>query len=235
MEECLGPGGRPGRADRRQRGRAQPGRAGRRPARAGGPARGWTRRSRTWRATTCSPAPPSSASGRRSPRTPTWARSGSPSACGPARTSSSPGGSPTPRWSSGPGIAHFGWGRDDLDALAGAVVAGHVLECGAQATGGNLSFFDEHPLDRLLHPGFPLAELAADGSCVITKHPGTGGVVDRGHRHRPAALRDRRPALRRPGRGGPVRHRSSWPTTARTGCGSPASAASRRRRRRRSA
>jgi hypothetical protein len=79
----------------------------------------------------------------------------------------------------GPGIAHFGWGRDDLDALAGAVVAGHVLECGAQATGGNLSAFDEHPLEQLLHPGFPLAELAADGSSVITKHPGTGGVVDR--------------------------------------------------------
>jgi hypothetical protein len=79
----------------------------------------------------------------------------------------------------GPGIAHFGWGRGDLDALAGAVVAGHVLECGAQATGGNLSSFDEHPLEQLLHPGFPLAELAADGSCVITKHPGTGGVVDR--------------------------------------------------------
>jgi hypothetical protein len=80
----------------------------------------------------------------------------------------------------GPGIAHFGWGRGDLDALAGAVVAGHVLECGAQATGGNLSCFDEHPMETLLHPGFPLAELAADGSCVITKHPGTGGVVDRG-------------------------------------------------------
>jgi hypothetical protein len=79
----------------------------------------------------------------------------------------------------GPGIAHFGWGRDDLDALAGAAVAGHVLECGAQATGGNLSSFDEHPLDRLLHPGFPLAELAADGSFVVTKHPGTGGLVDR--------------------------------------------------------
>ena len=79
----------------------------------------------------------------------------------------------------GPGIAHFGWGRDDLDALAGAVVAGHVLECGAQATGGNLSAFSEHPVERLLHPGFPLAELSADGSCVVTKHPGTGGVVDR--------------------------------------------------------
>jgi hypothetical protein len=79
----------------------------------------------------------------------------------------------------GPGIAHFGWGRDDLDALAGAVVAGHVLECGAQATGGNLSAFTEHPIEQLLHPGFPLAELSADGSCVVTKHPGTGGVVDR--------------------------------------------------------
>ncbi|SNR36627.1 acyclic terpene utilization AtuA family protein [Blastococcus mobilis] len=79
----------------------------------------------------------------------------------------------------GPAIARFGWGRDDLDALAGAVVAGHVLECGAQATGGNLSCFDEHPLEKLLHPGFPLAEISADGSCVLTKHPGTGGVVDR--------------------------------------------------------
>jgi hypothetical protein len=79
----------------------------------------------------------------------------------------------------GPGIARFGWGRADLDALAGAVVAGHVLECGAQATGGNLSSFAEHPVERLLHPGFPIAELAADGSAVITKHPGSGGVVDR--------------------------------------------------------
>jgi Acyclic terpene utilisation family protein AtuA len=78
----------------------------------------------------------------------------------------------------GPGIAHFGWGRADLDALAGAVVAGHVLECGAQATGGNLSGFAEYPVERLVHPGFPLAELSADGSAVITKHPGTGGVVD---------------------------------------------------------
>ncbi len=78
----------------------------------------------------------------------------------------------------GPGIAHFGWGREDHDALAGAMVCGHVLECGTQATGGNLSCFDEHPLEQLLHPGFPLAELRADGSGVVTKHPGTGGVVD---------------------------------------------------------
>ncbi|MEV7601116.1 acyclic terpene utilization AtuA family protein [Kitasatospora sp. NPDC089797] len=74
----------------------------------------------------------------------------------------------------GPAIAHFGWTAADLDPLAGAVVAGHVLECGAQATGGNYAFFQEHDVDR---PGFPLAELHADGSSVITKHPGTGGAV----------------------------------------------------------
>ncbi|MET0494541.1 MAG: acyclic terpene utilization AtuA family protein [Actinoplanes sp.] len=75
----------------------------------------------------------------------------------------------------GPAIAHFGWGRSDLDALAGATVAGHVIECGTQATGGNYSFFTE--LDDLLRPGFPIAELHADGSSVITKHPGTSGSV----------------------------------------------------------
>ena len=76
----------------------------------------------------------------------------------------------------GPAAAHFGWARDDWDRLAGAVVAGHVLECGTQATGGNYSFVrDEVP--QPLRPGFPIAEMAADGSCVITKHPGTGGVV----------------------------------------------------------
>lgn len=137
---------------------------------------------------------------------------------------------------SGPAAAHFGWAADDWDALAGAVVAGHVLECGAQATGGNYAFFTEHfaglegpeeegwaggsaarggrggaggsgglggsatpggpsgsdgagrpggpaggvPYRRdyvPYQPGFPLAEVYADGSCVITKHPGTGGAV----------------------------------------------------------
>jgi hypothetical protein len=62
-----------------------------------------------------------------------------------------------------------------LDALAGALVAGHVIECGAQATGGNYAFFTEVP--GLAHPGFPIAEVAADGSSVITKHDGTGGMV----------------------------------------------------------
>ncbi|MGP3943250.1 acyclic terpene utilization AtuA family protein [Streptomyces sp. 6N106] len=74
----------------------------------------------------------------------------------------------------GPAAAHFGWAADDWDALAGAVVAGHILECGTQATGGNYSFFTEHDLRR---PGFPLAEIHPDGSSVITKHPNTGGAV----------------------------------------------------------
>jgi hypothetical protein len=74
----------------------------------------------------------------------------------------------------GPAAASFGWQRDDWDALAGATVAGHILECGAQATGGNYSFFTEHDVH---HPGFPIAEIHADGSSVITKHPGTGGAV----------------------------------------------------------
>jgi hypothetical protein len=80
----------------------------------------------------------------------------------------------------GPAAAHFGWGPDDHDRLAGAVVAGHVLECGTQATGGNYAFFTEHAPEKLRRPGFPLAEIHEDGSCVITKHPGTGGVVDVG-------------------------------------------------------
>ena len=75
----------------------------------------------------------------------------------------------------GPAAAHFGWARTDYDALAGAVVAGHVLECGTQATGGNYAFFGSIP--DLRRPGFPIAEVHADGSAVITKHPGTGGAV----------------------------------------------------------
>ncbi|MFJ2949919.1 acyclic terpene utilization AtuA family protein [Streptomyces sp. NPDC087226] len=80
----------------------------------------------------------------------------------------------------GPAVAHFGWGPTEYDRLAGAVVAGHVLECGAQATGGNYAFFGERPPGDLRRPGFPLAEIHADGSSVITKHPGTGGFVDVG-------------------------------------------------------
>ena len=75
----------------------------------------------------------------------------------------------------GPAAWWHGWQRDDWHRLAGAVAAGHIIECGAQATGGNYSSFRQ--LQNLQHPGFPLAEVAADGSSVITKHPGTGGAV----------------------------------------------------------
>lgn len=78
----------------------------------------------------------------------------------------------------GPSAWHFGWGREDYDRLASAVVAGHILECGAQATGGNYSFFREVP--SLQHPGFPIAEMREDGSFVVTKHENTGGVVSVG-------------------------------------------------------
>ncbi|MFC9587198.1 acyclic terpene utilization AtuA family protein [Streptomyces yangpuensis] len=78
---------------------------------------------------------------------------------------------------SGPAAWWFDWAPEDHDRLAGAVVAGHVLECGTQATGGNYSFFTAHDVRR---PGFPLAEISEDGSALITKHPGTGGAVTTG-------------------------------------------------------
>lgn len=75
--------------------------------------------------------------------------------------------------------AHWhGWKRDDFDQLAGAVAAGHVIECGPQATGGNYSSF--RSLRELSHPAFPIAEVAADGSSVIRKHDGQAGAVTRG-------------------------------------------------------
>jgi hypothetical protein len=75
----------------------------------------------------------------------------------------------------GPAAWWHRWERDAWDPLAGALVTGHILECGAQTTGGNYAFFTEIP--NLEHAGFPLAEIAEDGSSVITKHPGTGGAV----------------------------------------------------------
>jgi len=78
----------------------------------------------------------------------------------------------------GPAAWRFGWKRDDWDRLAAGVVAGHIIECGAQCTGGNYAFFGEVP--DLRHPGFPIAEMRADGSFVITKHAGTGGLVSVG-------------------------------------------------------
>ncbi len=78
----------------------------------------------------------------------------------------------------GPAAWHHGWRRDNFDALAGAVVAGHVIECGAQVTGGNYSFFREVP--GMEHVGFPWVEVFEDGSCVVGKHDGTGGEVSIG-------------------------------------------------------
>jgi hypothetical protein len=75
----------------------------------------------------------------------------------------------------GPALQAFGWTDGDLDAIAGAVVAGHVIECGAQCCGGNYAFFEEIPGRERI--GFPVAEMRADGSSTITKHPGTGGAV----------------------------------------------------------
>jgi hypothetical protein len=78
----------------------------------------------------------------------------------------------------GPAVWHFGWKRTDWDCLAGAYTAGHIIECGAQAAGGNYSFFNEIPSFRRV--GFPIAEICPDGSFVVTKHPGSGGRVSVG-------------------------------------------------------
>jgi hypothetical protein len=78
----------------------------------------------------------------------------------------------------GPAAWWHGWERTHFDQLAGALVAGHVIECGPQATGGNYCFPQEITTPGRL--GYPIAEVAADGSSVITKHPGTGGVVSVG-------------------------------------------------------
>ena len=78
----------------------------------------------------------------------------------------------------GPAAWKFGWARDDWDRLAAGIVAGHTIECGAQTTGGNYAFFQEVP--DLAHPGFPIAEMRPDGTFVVTKHPGTGGLVSVG-------------------------------------------------------
>ncbi|MGH3399773.1 MAG: acyclic terpene utilization AtuA family protein, partial [Streptosporangiaceae bacterium] len=78
----------------------------------------------------------------------------------------------------GPAAWWHHWDRTDFDRLAGAVIAGHVIECGPQACGGNYSFLSEITDRR--YPGFPIAEVAADGSSVITKHDGTGGLVSAG-------------------------------------------------------
>ena len=78
----------------------------------------------------------------------------------------------------GPAAWKFKWNRNDYDALAGALAAGHIIECGCQATGGNYSFFKE--IDSFDNVGYPIAEIQEDGSFFITKHPNTGGLVSKG-------------------------------------------------------
>ncbi len=123
----------------------------------------------------------------------------------------------------GPALHAFGWGDGDLDPIAGAVVAGHVIECGAQCCGGNYAFFEEVPgRDRI---GFPIAELHPDGSSVITKHPGTGGAVTVGTVTAQLLYEIGGPRYLSPGRGGPLRHH-------RAGAGRHGPSADRRRARR---
>ena len=78
----------------------------------------------------------------------------------------------------GPAAWHFKWQPEDWNQLAGAAVAGHIIECSAQATGGNYSFVEEVP--SFHNVGFPIAEIEADGAATITKHPQTGGLVSTG-------------------------------------------------------
>ena len=78
----------------------------------------------------------------------------------------------------GPAAWKFNWSRDDYDELAGSLAAGHIIECGAQATGGNYSFFKEVP--SFQNVGFPIAEIEESGNFKIYKHKGTGGLVSTG-------------------------------------------------------
>ena len=78
----------------------------------------------------------------------------------------------------GPAIAHFGWAPDQWDALAGATMAGHLLECGAQVSGGYFADPGMKDVPGLEDVGFPIAEIFADGSCILTKAQHTGGLVD---------------------------------------------------------
>ena len=77
----------------------------------------------------------------------------------------------------GPMIHEFGWAADDWDRLAARTIAGHIIECGAQCSGGNCQY-DWQNIPDMANVGFPIAEASADGTFVITKHDGTGGRVN---------------------------------------------------------
>jgi len=76
----------------------------------------------------------------------------------------------------GPIFHEFGWPAEDWDKVAAGTVAGHIIECGAQSSGGNL-LKNWRSVKNLGNPGFPIVEASPDGSFVVTKHPRTGGVV----------------------------------------------------------
>jgi len=77
----------------------------------------------------------------------------------------------------GPALAHFGWRDDQWDELAGATMAGHLLECGAQVTGGYFADPGRKDVEGMDQVGFPIAEIMPDGSCIVTKADNTGGLV----------------------------------------------------------
>ena len=78
----------------------------------------------------------------------------------------------------GPAAWKFKWQRNDYHKLAGALAAGHIIECGAQTTGGNYAFFDE--VGTFKDIGYPIAEVYEDGSFIVTKHQNTGGMISEG-------------------------------------------------------
>lgn len=77
----------------------------------------------------------------------------------------------------GPALAHYGWQDDQWDELAGATMAGHLLECGAQVTGGYFADPGRKDVEGMDQVGFPIAEIFPDGSCIVTKADNTGGLV----------------------------------------------------------
>ena len=126
----------------------------------------------------------------------------------------------------GPAAWWHGWSATDYDALAGAVAAGHIIECGPQATGGNYPWPDEIRDRR--SPGFPIAEVDADGSSVITKHPDTGGLVSVGTVTAQLLYEIAAPGVCQPRRRGPLRHRAAVPGGYRPGPDHAAHAAAHR-------
>ena len=166
------------------------------------PRRSWSPAASGW--TTSKPASRSATPPASSRPTPTSGAGASSMPCAGAPTSWSRGGRPTPLWYARPAAWHHGWQRHDWDALAGAVVAGHVIECGTQATGGNYSFFTEVP--GMARTGFPWAEIAIrriERDRQARRHRGRGFHRDG---HFAAAVRDRLASVPRPRCHGPLRH-----------------------------